>query len=152
MDDFEYEVKPCNAYTSVTAFVPVNPLNRPSISYKKPIIAFVCFLLVITLSLLLLTLIFRIINCSENKNYVYGIDIVGVVIVYCNIILKRTVIWLVHFYQHFASDKTRLKCVFEPSCSEYMLLAINKYGIYKGVYKGIKRLFRCHPPGGIDYP
>jgi putative component of membrane protein insertase Oxa1/YidC/SpoIIIJ protein YidD len=34
-----------------------------------------------------------------------------------------------------------------------MILAIKKYGIIKGIYKGIKRLLRCHSPnGGIDYP
>ena len=48
---------------------------------------------------------------------------------------------------------SRLKCVFEPSCSEYMILAVNKYGLVRGVIKGIRRLLRCHPPnGGKDYP
>jgi putative membrane protein insertion efficiency factor len=36
-------------------------------------------------------------------------------------------------------------CVFYPSCSEYTISAILKYGAYKGLYKGIKRIIRCHP-------
>ena len=65
----------------------------------------------------------------------------------------QALIWCVHLYQNKASDATRLKCVFEPSCSEYMILAVNKYGFFRGVYKGIRRLQRCHPPnGGKDYP
>lgn len=44
-------------------------------------------------------------------------------------------------------------CVFEPTCSEYMKLAVLKYGALKGFYRGIKRILRCKPKnGGIDYP
>ena len=47
----------------------------------------------------------------------------------------------------------RCNCLFVPNCSEYMILAIKKYGAYKGVRKGISRLLRCHEPnGGEDYP
>ena len=67
--------------------------------------------------------------------------------------MKRAIIWLIHVYQHYAPDRIRLKCVFEQSCSEYMLLSIKKYGTFVGVFKGCLRLLRCHPPnGGKDYP
>ena len=60
--------------------------------------------------------------------------------------------WIL-LYQRFAPERIRRSCVFEPSCSEYMLLAIKKYGTIKGIIKGIGRLFRCHyPNGGVDYP
>ena len=73
--------------------------------------------------------------------------------VYVLILSKRAVIWLVHLYQNRASDATRLRCVFTPSCSEYMILAVEKYGSVIGVIKGIRRLMRCHAPnGGEDYP
>lgn len=56
-------------------------------------------------------------------------------------------------YQKFAPESLRKACLFTPTCSEYMLLAIKKYGFLKGFLKGIKRLFRCHPPnGGVDEP
>lgn len=67
--------------------------------------------------------------------------------------LKKIIITMILLYQKLAPERIRLSCVFEPSCSEYMLLAINKYGVFKGVFLGIKRLLRCHQPnGGTDYP
>lgn len=45
-----------------------------------------------------------------------------------------------------------IHCKFYPSCSEYMIQAIKKYGCIKGIYLGIKRLLKCHPfaKGGYD--
>ena len=45
-----------------------------------------------------------------------------------------------------------IHCKFYPSCSEYMMQAIEKYGCIKGIFLGIKRLLRCHPfaKGGYD--
>lgn len=42
-------------------------------------------------------------------------------------------------------------CRYTPTCSEYMLQAIKVYGIWKGIFLGIKRLFRCHPFGKSGY-
>ncbi|NSE52904.1 membrane protein insertion efficiency factor YidD [Coprococcus eutactus] len=66
---------------------------------------------------------------------------------------KSFCIWIIEIYQKYAPSKVRLSCRFEPTCSQYMKLAIYKYGVLKGVIKGVKRLTRCHPPnGGEDYP
>ena len=45
-------------------------------------------------------------------------------------------------------------CRFEPSCSRYMVGALRKYGVIRGLWKGTGRLLRCHPwnPGGYDPP
>lgn len=45
-------------------------------------------------------------------------------------------------------------CRFEPSCSRYMIGALEKYGLFRGFAKGVARLLRCHPwhPGGYDPP
>jgi len=43
------------------------------------------------------------------------------------------------------------KCRFQPTCSYYMIGAINEWGIIKGTWLGIKRIFRCHPWGGHGY-
>ncbi|MCD7823574.1 MAG: membrane protein insertion efficiency factor YidD [Oscillospiraceae bacterium] len=73
--------------------------------------------------------------------------------VYAAAMMKRTVICAVKIYQRYASDEIRNKCRFEPSCSDYMLLAIEKYGLLKGLKMGINRLKRCNiNGGGIDYP
>lgn len=67
--------------------------------------------------------------------------------------IKRMIIKLVLYYQSHKPSRLEGVCVFEPSCSNYMILAIEKYGVVKGVVKGINRLLRCHHPnGGIDYP
>ena len=78
---------------------------------------------------------------------------VGCVCIFLFFVRKRIPIWFVHIYQYHAPEDMRLRCVFTPSCSEYMILAIEKYGVIRGIYKGIKRLKRCHlPNGGEDYP
>lgn len=66
--------------------------------------------------------------------------------------LRFTFIWFVRVYQHYAKSETRLRCCMTPSCSEYAVLAFKKYGAIWGSIKTFKRLLRCHPPGGIDYP
>ncbi|MDZ4709764.1 MAG: membrane protein insertion efficiency factor YidD [Saprospiraceae bacterium] len=43
------------------------------------------------------------------------------------------------------------KCRYQPTCSYYMIEAINEWGIIKGSWLGIKRIFRCHPWGGHGY-
>lgn len=67
--------------------------------------------------------------------------------------IKTLLLKSINAYQKYAPAKIREACRFTPSCSEYMKLAILKYGVLKGVPKGINRLYRCrYPNGGIDYP
>tara|TARA_R110002111_G_scaffold12268_1_gene36431 strand:- start:110 stop:340 length:231 start_codon:yes stop_codon:yes gene_type:complete len=42
-------------------------------------------------------------------------------------------------------------CRFQPSCSQYMIDAVNKHGPIKGAWRGLKRIARCHPFGGSGY-
>lgn len=66
---------------------------------------------------------------------------------------KRILCTCIKIYQRYAPSNLRNKCRFEPSCSEYMILAIEKHGICKGIKKGIKRLRRCNiNGGGYDFP
>lgn len=66
---------------------------------------------------------------------------------------KSIVIFVIHIYQRYASYQTRASCLFIPNCSDYMILAIQKYGTFRGVKKGFARFKRCkYPNGGIDYP
>ena len=41
--------------------------------------------------------------------------------------------------------KSKNVCVFFPTCSEYTILAVKKYGVLKGLYLGLKRILRCYP-------
>lgn len=69
------------------------------------------------------------------------------------ILLRRFLIGLVLMYKAFAPLEVRGRCRFEPTCSTYMIMAIQKYGLVYGVFKGIRRVLRCKPPnGGVDYP
>lgn len=68
-------------------------------------------------------------------------------------LVKRIAIGAVLAYKAFAPMSVRRECRFQPTCSSYMIMAINKYGLFVGVYKGIRRIIRCRPPnGGVDYP
>lgn len=67
--------------------------------------------------------------------------------------LKRMLICLVRIYQRVAPASVRNKCRFEPSCSQYMIRSLQKYGVRKGLRKGIDRLRRCNMQGGgFDEP
>ena len=74
-------------------------------------------------------------------------------IIYFLLLLKYILIFAIKLYQKFAPISIRSKCRFEPSCSNYMLLSLEKYGLYKGLNKGIKRLKKCNiNNGGYDFP
>jgi putative component of membrane protein insertase Oxa1/YidC/SpoIIIJ protein YidD len=66
---------------------------------------------------------------------------------------KSILLLMIFAYQRFAPKLLRAACLFQPSCSEYMKQSIMKYGVFKGVKKGFKRIKRCRPPnGGLDEP
>jgi len=56
------------------------------------------------------------------------------------------------FYKRFLSPLLPPMCRFDPTCSIYMMQAIEKHGTLRGVWLGLRRLARCHPfnPGGWD--
>ncbi len=61
---------------------------------------------------------------------------------------------LVRVYQKLLSPMIGSHCRFHPTCSEYFILAVRKYGVILGSWKGIRRISRCHRwhPGGDDPP
>nr|WP_212655447.1 membrane protein insertion efficiency factor YidD [Marinomonas sp. CT5] len=66
--------------------------------------------------------------------------------------MKRIFVTLVKGYQFLISPLLGNNCRFYPTCSHYMIQAIERFGIVKGTYLGVKRLLKCHPwhEGGID--
>ena len=67
--------------------------------------------------------------------------------------VRNLMIGFVLLYKAIAPMSLRDRCRFEPSCSTYMIMALQKYGLFVGLYKGMRRIMRCHPPnGGEDLP
>lgn len=65
---------------------------------------------------------------------------------------KRFLLWLVRFYRTAISPLHQPCCRFIPTCSQYALEAIEKYGAIKGGYLALRRILRCNPfcKGGYD--
>jgi uncharacterized protein len=66
-------------------------------------------------------------------------------------IISLPFIFLIKLYQWIISPLIGPKCRFAPTCSQYAVEALKKYGIFKGGWLTIKRLSRCHPWGGHGY-
>jgi putative membrane protein insertion efficiency factor len=71
-----------------------------------------------------------------------------------NSLLASLLIALVRVYQVGVRPLLPSVCRFHPSCSEYFIQAVQKYGPFRGFWKGAGRLCRCHPwsAGGYDPP
>jgi len=66
--------------------------------------------------------------------------------------MKRIIIFFIRLYQIFISGLAPGKCRFVPTCSNYAIEAIDRFGAVKGSVMAVKRILRCHPlnPGGYD--
>ena len=65
--------------------------------------------------------------------------------------MKKIIVFLIKFYQVTLSPLLGSNCRFQPTCSQYMIEAINLHGVLKGVNLGIKRISKCHPLGSKGY-
>jgi putative membrane protein insertion efficiency factor len=66
--------------------------------------------------------------------------------------VKFVLLFLLRIYKALISPLLPPSCRFTPTCSEYAMEAIKKYGALRGSYMGLRRLLRCHPfhSGGYD--
>ena len=66
--------------------------------------------------------------------------------------LSAVIIAIIRFYRYFVSPMFPPSCRFQPTCSEYMISAIQSYGPSHGIWLGLKRIGKCWPgrPGGFD--
>ena len=65
--------------------------------------------------------------------------------------LGAVFVFLIRLYQRFVSPLLGPRCRFVPTCSEYTVQAIERYGALRGILKGTLRIMRCHPFGGGGY-
>ncbi|MDO4535373.1 MAG: membrane protein insertion efficiency factor YidD [Clostridium perfringens] len=66
--------------------------------------------------------------------------------------MKKVFLMMIKFYRKYISPLKRPCCIYYPTCSQYAIDAIQKYGALKGGFMSIKRILRCHPfhQGGYD--
>ncbi len=120
----------------------VRKLSRPSIKWFR----ISCYVFI---PIVFLFAVGVILKYSGVSAYVRIAIICALSLSYIFINAKRSLICIIKIYQRYAPESVRNKCRFEPSCSEYMILSINKYGMLKG----FSRLKRCNTNGGgYDYP
>lgn len=141
-------------------------INRPDTDLKKMMKYVLLFLI---LNILRSTIIFHIIPLifslrfiSEELIFIFvsnsliirGVIFIGLLLSDLIFHLRCAIIGIIRLYQHYADEEIRRRCLFEPTCSEYTILALKKYGIIGGLIKSYDRLFnRCK--GNIyriDYP
>lgn len=128
-----------------------NYVNRPKIKFTKIVIVF--FISVVSnaiISFLLSFLLYKFLDIQYWKLTTLLFAVIQIFI--CVLFIKQILIFTIKLYQKYAKIETRMKCCFKPSCSEYAILALQKYGTIKGIKLSINRFKRCHPPGGEDYP
>lgn len=65
--------------------------------------------------------------------------------------VRKMLIGMVRFYQRVISPHKKSCCRYTPTCSEYAIQAIEKYGALKGSYLAVRRILRCNPWGGSGY-
>ncbi len=66
--------------------------------------------------------------------------------------MKHFLVGLIKLYRKVISPLIPPSCIYEPSCSEYALVAVGRFGAIKGGWLAILRIMRCHPfrKGGFD--
>ncbi|WP_100151881.1 membrane protein insertion efficiency factor YidD [Snodgrassella alvi] len=65
--------------------------------------------------------------------------------------MRYLLLGLIRFYQYAISPLLPPRCRYSPTCSQYAVLALQKYGVFKGGWLTIKRICRCHPWGGCGH-
>lgn len=140
------------------AYCLFRPLNRPNTNWIKAVLYIISIFFLSMVISAVLCLVLKAVgffSADELKNIKTLITIYIIVFsILVLLTLKISLIGLVHLYQHYAPEWMRRRCMCMPTCSEYMIMAIRKYGPFVGTYKGLIRLTKnC---GGIifkiDYP
>ena len=68
------------------------------------------------------------------------------------LLMKTVLIWLIRVYRNYISPLFPPSCRYQPTCSQYAIQAIERFGICQGSWLALKRIVRCNPfyPGGYD--
>ena len=139
---------------AVAWYVLERPLVRPNTSYRKAAFYVSLFLAVNSGITILLYYLLRWLGVSsflpqviwafytEHHIAVFILLTLLQFLVGGIIVLKPMMIGAIRLYQRYAPESVRRRCLFKPTCSEYAILAIKKYGVIRGGYKAYIRLFK----------
>jgi putative membrane protein insertion efficiency factor len=64
---------------------------------------------------------------------------------------RRLLVAAARCYQYLISPWLGPRCRYQPTCSQYFIDAVHKYGAVRGAWRGLRRICRCHPWGGSGY-
>ena len=127
-------------------YVNERQIFRPDTNIKTALFYVLLFLLATSVFTWLLHSFFMTMNII-----IFCAIVIFVELIFC---FKYVIIGMIKLYQHYAPEEIRRRCLFMPTCSEYTVMAIHKYGTVIGLCKSYFRLFyRCR--GNIymiDYP
>ena len=130
------------------------PLVRPNTSYKKAALCVSLFLVANCVATVLLYYLIRWFGISSflpkfidtfyTEHHIEFVVLLASLQFFIGgvIALKPALIGAIRLYQRYAPERVRRKCLFKPTCSEYAILAIEKYGVILGLYKSYIRLFK----------
>ena len=139
---------------AVVWYVLKRPLVRPNTSYKKAALCISLFLLANVGMTVVLYHLFRWLGISSFLpdaiwNFYREHQIATILLLTLTqffigslFALKPAIIGAVRLYQRYAPEEIRRRCLFKPTCTEYTILAIQKYGVIKGLYKAYIRVFK----------
>lgn len=135
-------------------YVLKRPLVRPETSYKKVACCILLFLVANCGVSVLLYCLLRWLGISSvlpdfidkfYKEHQVALTVWIILFQFSAggiLALKSALIGAIRLYQRYAPERIRRKCLFKPTCSEYAILAIKKYGVIRGLYKTYVRLFK----------
>ena len=124
-------------------------LFRPDVSVWRGL---ACFTFIITVDILGPHLVLKNYFQTSSNVRIWHI-LITVILIELIIGLRYVLIWFVLLYQKNAPYNMRISCVYTPTCSEYSILCLRKYGAILGTLCTIERLLRCgKTDGGEDYP
>jgi uncharacterized protein len=92
-------------------------------------------------------------NHSQDRYLNKFISIIKLHVYACNHMIVNTFVFFVRIYQRFISPLFGPKCRFTPTCSQYAIIALRRFGFIKGGWLTAKRVLKCHPlhDGGEDF-
>ena len=123
-------------------------LVRPKLNLLRIVVNILLFLIVLFAPIIF----FKFVDLPLNS-WQKSLICISIVLAYTILRLKSLAIFLIILYQKFAPMRIRERCNMEPTCSTYSILAIKKYGLMKGIKKGVGRLKRCGKQEiHVDYP